>query len=327
MKKCWLATVIIGLLFALSGCTGSHETGIPAASGETDPIVRETALPEDETASGQKLQFSVIEAEEYGHYTAFSKEELGGNTDAELTYSRLTEVNVNVNGTVLPLAEAIRSGKLTVPEIYAFARMDAQNGFCEETYTSEHGLTHFTYIYDECALNMAYDVYETPNGKQTLIEEIHIYSIPNNSVYYDIDHIYVDEESEWGYFLDREDWGLTFMVSSVLPTQITIDYTQQQGQEVGELLLEDYMLYSGVPGGDSEVLAVSRQGTGEFPIHIQSDVSGQITIAWLDMAGALEAGEYYVRVTVSDNYDEANVHPLIVKYHDKQSYYIPFSIE
>lgn len=299
---------------------------LPIAESTVDSSTSsDPTTPSDSLA--QRLQFSVVEAEEPGHYTMFSKEELGGNTNADILYSGLTEVNIIWNGEKLPLASAIRDGQLTVPEIFALARIDAGNGFCQETYDSEHGLTHFVYTYPECELHMAYDVYETPNGKQTLIEEIHIYDITDD--YRSIGpYYYVDEESEWGYFLDREDWGLTFAVSNVSPTQITVNYTQQQAQEVGELIAEKYMLCRRTSGSESDVIAVSWQkGTEELSVPIQSDGSGQITIDWFDLVGALEPGEYYLRFTVFDRYDESELHPLIVKYHDGQGYCIPFSIE
>lgn len=321
MKKYMLTAGILILLTGLCACTGRQKVVI-GASG----INVETATVQRKTASEQKLLFSVVEAETPGYSVTVSKEELGGNTNADISYLGLTEVKVTCNGETVPLAAAIREGTLTIPEVFAFARMDAQNGFCEETYQSEQGLTHFTYVYPECELNMAYDVYETPDGKQHLIEDVSIYSVPDTSIYHSIDHVYVDEQSEWGYMLDREDWGIDITAASVSPVQITLDYTQQQKQEVGDLIIEDFMLFRRTPDGGSELLADSWKDTEQLPIPIQSDGSGQITIDFRDHAGILEPGEYAIQITVLDNYDKADVHPLIVKYHDKQSYWIPFCI-
>ena len=220
----------------------------------------------------------------------------------------------------------VNSRMLTVPELFAFARMDAQNGFCQESYISEHGLTHFCYAYPECELWIAYDVYETPDGGQTLINEIYIYNIDNSQKPLDI--TYVDEDNEWGYFLDREDWGLTFAVISASPTQITVNYSQQQGQEIGELSVTDFSLYSrSAPGTLDTYLGQFNFAREGHPISIQSDGSSQITFDWTDIAGALEPGEYYIKAIVVDTYDESAVHPLMDNFYDKQSYHIVFSVE
>lgn len=321
MNKYRLITVIIALLAALSGCTGSQESGDWA---EMSPTVKEASIKDDEAPTKQNLHFSVVEAESPG-YTLVPQEELDEKTNTYIAYANLAEVNITWDGVTISLAEAIRDGKLTVPEIFALARMDAQNGFCKESYVSKLGLTHFIYTYPECELWIAYDVYETPDGKRTLIDEIYIHSVAGSKR--NIDFTYVDKDSEWGYFVDREDWGLTFEVSSVSPTTITVDYTQRKGQEIGELLLEEYMLFSRKDDGTSEYLARSERDTDGFPFSVQSDESGQITMDWSNTAGALDPGEYYLKITVTDSYNESDIHPLMSNYYDKQSYHIAFTID
>lgn len=324
MKQCLLTVAVITLLVTLIGCTRSQETGDAA---ETSPTTPGTAVQTEDTTPQQRLQFSVVEAEDPG-YTVISQEELGEKNDTEIAYGDLTEVNLTWDGETIPLAQAIREEKLTVPEIFAFARLDAQNGFCQESYTSEHGLTHFCYTYPEWELRITYDIYETPDAKQTLIDELYVYNISEG--YHNVSYIYVDEGSQWGYFLDREDWGLTFEAANVTPTQITVNYTQQQSQEVGELTLDSYMLFpmdgEADPDRGPNYVVMSRMDTPGLPISLSSDGSGQFTIDWGDTAGALEPGEYYLKVSVSDNFDPAQVHPLIEKFHDKQSYHIVFTV-
>jgi len=311
MKKHILTAVLVALLAALCGCTGTRnaQASEPASSG---------------AALQQKLRFSVIAEEEPG-YTVFSKEELGGKTDAYLSYWNLAEVNIHMDGADIPLVEAIRSGGLTVPELFAFARMDARNGFCKEEYASEHGLTHFSYRYPECVLELAYDVYETPDGNQTLIEEV---CLTNHSS--SLSRFYLDENSEWGYFLDREDWGLAFEISNVSPTQITLDYTQHGGQQIGELFIDRYILFpaeaSAEPKEGPGFIGNYQKGPEWQSIPILSDSSGQITIDWSSDAGILDPGNYYLQMDISDRYEESEVHPLMVNYYDKQRYNVAFSI-
>lgn len=319
MRKHQRIAVLIALILVLSGCAG--KTGISTASSEMTSAVHTTTNPQP------RMQFYVAASENPG-YTVISQEELGGNTDAYLAYCNLVEVNIFLDGEYLPLAEAIRRGNITVPEIFAFARMDSQNGFCEESYQSEHGLAHFSYTYPECELQLAYDVLETPSNDQQLIEEIYICAGPDN--WRNQSHFYVDESSEWGYFVDREDWGLDFEVFSAAPTQIVLDVTQQGGQQMGELVIESYSLYS----QDKNIEADKKSGPiGQawtdaegLPIPILMDAAGQITIDWTSVAGTLNAGNYYVKLTVSDIYDQSKVHPLMMNYYDKQSYNIAFAV-
>lgn len=311
-KHIILSVVLIALFAALCGCA---RTQVPKA---TAPAAADAII------SQQKLAFSVTPAEEE-RYTVLSREELGGKTDADVSYRGFAEVCVRVGGVEIPLAEAIRDNRLTVPEIFAFARMDAENGFCQEEFFSEHGLTHFSYTYPECVLQLAYDVYETPNGNQTLMEEVYIADRRR-----DESHVYVDENSEWGYFLDREDWGLTFKVSHVSPTQITLDCTQRGGQQIGELLIDDYLLFPAEASVDPDqapsYIGNYRKGSEWQPISISPGASGPITIDWSASAGTLEPGDYYLQLDIFDIYEESEVHPLMVNYYDKQRYNIAFSI-
>lgn len=312
MRKYILTAVMIALLAVLCGCTGTQDVqgSEPSTVGED--------------SSQQMLKFSVTAAE-IQDYTVLSPENLGGKTDAYITYWSVAEVNVHLGGADIPLEEAIRSGELTVPELFAFARMDAQNGFCKETYASERGLTHFSYSYPECVLELAYDVYETPDGNQTLINEVAVTDHNSN-----LSHKYLDENSEWGYFLDREDWGLTFEVSSVSPTQLTLDYTQQGGQQIGELFIDNYFLYhadaSARPDEGPGFIGNFQKVSEELPIPILSDTSGQITIDWSADAGTLEPGDYFIQMDLSDVYEESEVPPLTVNYYDKQRYNIAFTV-
>ena len=196
MKKFLILLTSIALLCSLCGCTSSvnKETTVPL----------ETVPATEASASGQKLQLTVEPTGEIG-FTRVPAEQLG-KEKVDLAYARLSGVNITLDEKTEPLADAIRTGKITGAEIFAYARMDAENGFCEESYSSDIGLTHFVYAYPDCALEIAYDVLESPDGRQTLINEITIWDTAEHIS--SSDHFYVDESSRWCYFLDREDWGL-----------------------------------------------------------------------------------------------------------------------
>lgn len=304
MKKTRLLVLVLVLLAALWGCAAD----------------RSTPAPEENTTPQPRLQFSVVESEDPG-YTLISPEDLGDDT-VYMAYGSLTQVDVTLEGVAHSLPDAIRDGLLTVEELFAFARLDARDGFCEETYTSRHGLTHFGYTYPQCKLHLTYDVYETPDGNRTLINQLYVYNLSTDLN--NVESYYVDEESPWGYFLDREDWGLTFEASAISPTGITLTYTQRQAQEFGELTVDDYRLYA----ADTDThLASSRRSDPGFPLSLSSDGSGEITLTWPEITGGLQPGEYYLKLTVSDHFDASSLHPLTADYHDRQSYHVTFTLE
>lgn len=300
MKKFLILLTSIALLCSLYGCTGS-------ASKE----------------SGQKLKFSVVPTEEIGFIKI--PDEKKGSEKAELVYQNLSEVNITLDGKTEPLADAIGSGKITGAEIFAYARMDAEAGYCKEGYTSEQGLTRFVYTYSEYALEMVYDIFEGSEGKNVLINEITV--ADSTQSLFDSDSFYVDESSRWGYFLDREDWGLEFTVKAVTPESLTVTYTQKQTQELGELTCEDYIMFAEVEGARDEFVTQTGRDAPGFPIAITSDGSGEITFDWSKMAGKLNPGTYYVRIGIRDNYDPEKVPANVTKRYSKQSYCVEFTVE
>lgn len=300
MKKFLILLTSIALLCSLYGCTGS-------ASKE----------------SGQKLIFSVVPTEEIGFIKI--PDEKKGSEKAELVYQNLSEVNITLGGKTEPLADAIGSGKITGAEIFAYARMDAEAGYCKEGYTSEQGLTRFVYTYPEYALEMVYDIFEGSEGKNVLINEITV--ADSTQSLFDSDNFYVDESSRWGYFLDREDWGLEFTVKAVTPESLTVTYTQKQAQELGELTCEDYIMFAEVDGARDEFVTQTGRDAPGFPIAITSDGSGEITFDWSETAGKLNPGTYYVRIGIRDNYDPEKVPANVTKRYSKQSYCVEFTVE
>lgn len=307
-------------IFILSGCAMNSETS--SVNIETTPVNSEATIKTDEVV--QRLKFNVVISDEPS-LTRVPQEELGDTEIGYVIYDSFREVNLVWNDKLKSFPDVIREKNLTIPEIFAFAHIDAQNGFCEETFVSSQGLAHFCYTYPECELWITYDIYETPDGEQNLINEIHICNVDN--VQQPLVTTYVDYDSQWGYFLDREDWGLDFEVISILPTQITVSYTQHQAQEIGELSVTDYSLYSRSKlDSPDEYLGRINYARDTQPIFLKSDGSSQIVFDWSDIAGTLEPGDYYIKITVVDNYDELSIHPLMKNYYDRQSYHIVFSI-
>lgn len=136
------------------------------------------------------------------------------------------------------------------------------------------------------------------------------------------DSYYVDKSSSWGYFIDREDWGLAFTVAEASPTEITMDYTHEKNQEIGDLWLEDFTLYAyDADSGKQNYLTRVALTDG-----IGLTENGSFALSWAEAYEALEPGTYVIQTTVSDHYDPDEVHPLMENFYDKQSYHITFAI-
>lgn len=265
------------------------------------------------------LQITTITDMESG-FTTIKSEDLGGSFQGDIVYLNLRDVNIDANGEQLKLEDALRDGIITAEEIFAYARLDARYGFCTETFESKHGLTHFTYCYPEFNLRLTYDVYETPDNQQHLINEIIFYS-PTSQVSTN----YTDDKT--GDAIDREDWGLTFEAVSATSTILTVECSHSGGQQIGNLLVDYYIIYR----GNDYAFVPHREGidsTEDFLPKIiipQNEVS-VFAIDWTETYGMLDSGEYSIALFVHDEFDKTKIHPLMEDYYDTQRYWVEFSI-
>jgi len=247
-------------------------------------------------------------------YACFTSEELGGNLGDSLEYMSLTDVNITLEESVYPLEEAIKNGLISVEEIFAFARLDARNGFCNETHKTKNGLTHFTYHYEGIDLCLAYDVYETPSGQTHLINDIGVYH-DGTRVY----HMYTDEKT--GVRLDYEDWGLNFTVSDISPTGATILCQQSGGQQIGELYIDSDWWLSEV---EEKSPTAEDQPSPEIPLTMEGEST--FSLDWTEKYGALRSGIYELVLCIYDHFEESQVHPLMKDFQLRQYYSIELTL-
>lgn len=281
-------------------------------------FVMETLKSSQNTDFEGRLHISLT-VDNNADFTTVPKEELGGNFDEDITYYDVTDVMIEIGGENRKLENAIRDGDISVEEIFAYARLDAKEGICTENFESKNGLTKFTYRYPDFDLRLIYDVYETPDGKMHLIQDMGIYK--SDAV------TYTRYNDDAGNRIDREDWGIAFEVIESTPTSIMLNCTQSGGQQIGDLVTEYFFLYFAeelamVPTLDS----VEYQSQYQLPITIGNDTVSQITIDWEDTYGPLDSGSYSMQLNLMDIYEEADVHPLMKNYYDRQTYWIEFEI-
>lgn len=298
-KGAILCLLLVGMLL-LVGC----RENVPAAS--TSQI----------EAGGQRLSITGTKTEEIDgrDYT------LPG-TDRTVSVFYFDNATIEVDGQPVQLQKAVEQGMVMPEEIAAWARLDAIDGYCDETVSSEKGLTTFLYSYkNQFVVQVINDVLESPDGKQHHIETVDIYA-PNRSIG---SVVYYNEE---GQPLAKEDWGITLALEGVTATGATLVATQSGGgQQVGKLLLESFTLYS----VNTDSLVHKKDGTVgntiDGKVSVERDTTERVALDWSEAIGELPSGSYIMEVTVLDVFDKDSVHPLIVKYQYSQNHKIELTI-
>ena len=305
-----ISLILAAVLLLCAGC--ANEKSLAPATVST------TQTPTEPASMGHlRLSVSFDDDADYVEYTS---DELGGNFSEKLIYNfNITSVTIDIDGQSMPLNEALRDGFITEEEIFCNARLDAREGFCEETCESLNGLTNFTFAYPDYNLRLLYDIYESPNGEQRLISEMIIYE--KNVILLPC-HLFVDEET--GDIYDREDWGLSFEITEVSPTGLTLRCTQSGGQLIGQPEIQSYWLVS--YNGEDLTRNDGFEAAPSLNATLQTDDVTELTIDWTEPYGELSSGEYEVVLWIKDIYDESQKHPLMRNFYDTQIYNLDFTV-
>lgn len=304
--------LILAAVLLCAGCA-SEKSPAPATASTTQ------APTETEPSSVEHLRLSVSYDQD-ADYVEYASDELGGNFSEKLIYNfNITSVTIDIDGQSMPLNEALRDGFITEEEIFCDARLDAREGFCEETYESLNGLTNFTFAYPDYNLRLLYDIYESPSGEQRLISEMVVYEKGTGLAPC---HLFVDDET--GEIYDLEDWGLSFEITEVSPTGMTIRCTHSGGQQIGQLEATGYYLSS------NGLFLPLNDGSDSNPpmdnVVLKDDDVTEFTLNWAEPYGQLSSGEYRIMLYVHDVYDESQKHPLMRNFYDTQIYNLDFTI-
>lgn len=245
----------------------------------------------------------------------------------EAHYWSVKDVTVQLDGTRMPLEDALCEGLVTVDDVIASAREDAAVGRCKESSQSKNGLAVFRYHYPAFNLQSLYDIYETPDGWRHRITDFSVYGIGRDPGY----SIGWDEET--GDPIDYEDWGLTFTVTQLSPSGVTLECAQSGGQQFGRLNVAGLMLsrknpdtqdWERVEPLDASTSADIYKAYSEITPKPEDDLAmggtKELTYDLEAMFGRLTAGEYEIILKIVDCYDEADVPPLSRNFYDIQWY-------
>ena len=245
----------------------------------------------------------------------------------EAHYWSVKDVTVQLDGTRMPLEDALCEGLVTVDDVIASAREDAAVGRCKESSQSKNGLAVFRYHYPAFNLQSLYDIYETPDGWRHRITDFSVYGIGRDPGY----SIGWDEET--GDPIDYEDWGLTFTVTQLSASGITLECAQSGGQQFGRLNVAGLVLsrknpdtqdWERVEPLDASTSADIYKAYSEITPKPEDDLAmggtKELTCDLEAMFGRLTAGEYEISLKIVDCYDEADVPPLSRNFYDIQWY-------
>lgn len=282
----------------------------------TCEVPSETASPPSAQADSYQLNMSAVRD---GSSSFFSEEELGDHFKGKLSYYGVTDVSVNINGETIPLETALKNRQITSEELFQLARADAAIGNCTEFYTSNLGLSRFFYSYPGFELMLTYDVLETASGERQLVNEVAVCSWNyHKNAEKDLLRSKITSPDS----IYREDWGITFEVEGASPTRIELSCTQEDGQQIGELRVFDYSIWSNAVGG-----VEAKSDPSEFiPFVISRNSKSEHTVDLSQKYDALPTGSYQLILYIEDIYDGSQVHPLTKNYTDKQEFLIHFDI-
>ena len=302
MKKtiCMFMSVVLLLLsFLLSACAQE-----PAATTEAT-----------ETKSSRWLDISAEVVPENPKPTT---ELTVPGTDRTISHKGLINPKILIDGTYVPLAEAVEKGQLTPELVIYYAMMDAVEGKCKESYYTENGLTQFVYVYGDYYVWVVRDVFQTPAKGDHMIKEVLI-----------ADYIQIDNLSNSGFVdkngksLGSEDWGLKIEVAEVTPTGMTLKITQSGGQHMGQLCIVSYSIAPYEWEGDWW-----GRETGDYSFDktrkermIENDAVTEMHISWEPLEGSLPSGKYEIRLHIYDDFS-GKKHPLTRDYTDMQVYFL-----
>lgn len=293
------------------------ETEETQAPGETTADAREETTPSEpaETEPQQMLKFSAVVSKKT---QTFYPSDLNDKTQWETVFKHLDKVTLEIGGEAVPMEKAISEGMINSATLLCYARMDAENGYCTVTPLSKNGLSAFVFQYPELDLWIRYDVYETPDGKQHVIDEFNL-SAPGEELNNRRTAYYDPETRER---LEKEDWALSFEVQKTSPTGLTLSITQKGvAQQLGNLFIRDYTVWEVENVGDS------------FPWmdrKIPRNTTIKLNIDWTDIFGELQPGDYTLQLNIYDDTTKSaskDTSPLLPDYTVWQEYYIPFTVE
>lgn len=282
----------------------------------------------DETS--QRLLISAVIDTESS--IAVNTENLNGNYDGNLRFQNVKDVAIILDGKSYPLENAIADGLITVEEIEAYARIDARNGFCEEVPASSRGVSHFIYRYQGvCDLYFTHDIYETPDGNDpvTTCFAVSSNNAMDNTFYFGSSTMLNVQEQN--YPADMEDWKLEFKISDISSTGFILNVRQNdspikqyRSHHVGQLQLTSFELFSLDNPVDSYLYSFNSEAC-----VIESGVTKTYEINFADAKNCpavLPSGSYRIYLDIMDNFNEADMHPLMQDYYQSQGYWVSFEI-
>lgn len=301
--SCLFFTVLLCAICLTYGCQSSKHQEAAGENGIT---------------SQQLLQLQVTAISGDGTGTELSDAEIHQYFNAGVHYTGVSDVQIFLNDNFSSLEDAIRQGKINADTLSYWGATDAKNGFCIRKQESYNGLDNVTFYYSDYNVRLVNDVLETPTGEEYPVTFLAVF-----------DHLGSGEfcadlfDPETGISVSQENWGIAF-TAQVTDGNLAVSYTQHGGTALGSLRLDHATLRDAkgyVYGGVEEKGYLLDFGD---EIRILPQQSGNFTC---QLVGDIPVGEYILYLTVRDNYDTQNIHPLLSAHKPTQSYCVPITVD
>lgn len=258
----------------------------------------------------------------YSNYTRFAPGELNDTCNFELVYYLLSDISIEIDGSNIQLADAIRNDMVSLEQIIMQAKLDAESGIASLSYESNLGLSSFIYRYDNFEIMVTDDVFEAANGNQYHCKYVTI--CPPNA-HSNLSAAYFYEDGNGNIIdLTREDWGISFEIENTNSYSADIKCIQKGGQHFGVLQITGIQLVN----HDNSVLAIDNFEVNlpECPAKISNDDSTTLYVNWIEKYGVLSPGTYEMIITVNDVYDTSVAHEFLRKYSNEQRYIVSLTV-
>ena len=305
MKRiCALFLCCGALLALLSGCSQTQTA--PDISEPEETLTME--LPD-------RRQLRLTAAEETGaEFTRLFPAQAGSSFKTRVHYVDVTDVRIKVDGKVWYLKEALEEGAVSLEEMAYAAKLDAQDGFCRAYARARGGVAFVGYRYPEYDLRFLDGAENNHNAEQHPTHELYILANP-----YGLRYTAADA---------REDWGLSFETVEADPASVTFDCTQRDGEQLGMLIADFYYIFP-AQGEDELPKKPGTDSTSVFQPkpELTRDTVTRVTLDWSDIYGSLPAGDYHMRLMVSDVYRPDGENTMVSHLFEKtQGYDILFTV-
>lgn len=271
-------------VWILAGCLvilffGALWLGFQEQNQETAPVL-EGEGPKLEFPDDRFLHLETVEEEGEKQVIQLAAQP-GSHGKGMVTLVDLSDAFVEVAWKTYPLGEALESGQISLEEIFGLAQLDAWEGLCKSSLWERKGQPVAIFSYPEYTLWFSGSQERTTYGTSQFLAQL-----------------YLCPPQEVGQTPQGEGWGLSFAVSQITPSGLSLEVRQSGGSFLGQLQLISYHIQK---GDGSELDVKNSDKSHNLGLPLTRDGETQLHLDWTEVYGPLPEGDYRLTLQVEDN--------------------------